>query len=177
MKIVVGTKNPAKINAVKFAFERYFSGEELIVIGENSPSKVSDQPSSQKETYEGAFNRASYCKENYDGDYFVGLEGGVDNFLNTDEIMLTAWVVILKKDSDVVGKSGGEMIYLPEELMNLMKKHKELGDAADEFFGGNNIKQKQGTIGVMTNGVFTRAEIFKDIVMKALIAHIRAWEK
>ena len=65
MKVLIGTKNPGKIEGAKKAFEHYFDNVE--VIGIKAESNVSDQPVG-KETYLGAKNRVNnlikYAQEN-----------------------------------------------------------------------------------------------------------------
>ncbi len=73
MKILVGSKNPVKLNAVKEAFSLYFENIEIVSI--SVPSNVSDQPINE-ETYEGAKNRATELQKinsnkNWNADFFV----------------------------------------------------------------------------------------------------------
>lgn len=53
-KIVVASQNPVKIRAVDSGFKQMQAGNEFEIIGLNVPSGVSDQPMTDKETYEGA---------------------------------------------------------------------------------------------------------------------------
>lgn len=48
MKLLIGTKNPVKIEAVKEAFEKYFS--EIEIEGISVDSEVGDQPSDRQIT-------------------------------------------------------------------------------------------------------------------------------
>ncbi len=65
MKILIGTKNPGKIEGARKAFERYFSNIEIEGIAVDS--EVSDQPVNS-EIIIGAKNRIlnlkKYAKEN-----------------------------------------------------------------------------------------------------------------
>ena len=51
MKVLIGTKNPGKIEGARKAFENYFDNVE--VIGIKAESNVSEQPVG-KETFQGA---------------------------------------------------------------------------------------------------------------------------
>ena len=59
MKILVGSKNPVKIEAVEETFLKYFKKVE--VIGIEVDSNVPNQPINE-ETFEGAENRALALK-------------------------------------------------------------------------------------------------------------------
>ena len=59
MKILIGTKNPGKIEGAKKAFERYFDNVEIEGIPVSS--QVPDQPF-DKEVLEGARNRVANVK-------------------------------------------------------------------------------------------------------------------
>ena len=54
MKVIIGTKNPGKINGALQALEGYY--EDIQIQGINAASEVSDQPVNE-ETYLGAVNR------------------------------------------------------------------------------------------------------------------------
>ena len=72
MKIIIGSKNPAKITAVKNVF--LMKGE---FVSLDIPSGVSEQPFSDEETIKGAINRAVGALKQGNGDIGIGLEGGV----------------------------------------------------------------------------------------------------
>ena len=177
MKIIVGSKNPVKIEAVKQAFEAYFPKCEIVAIGEKVPSNVSDQPSTQIETYTGALNRAKYCKENYGADYFVGLEGGITKFFDTEEIGVIEWGVVLSKESDVIGKAGGGIFILPKVLCKLIEKHKGLESAVNELFNTTDVGKKEGVNGMLTKGIADRTSDYFHIIVQALIPFIKSWEE
>lgn len=65
MKILMGTKNPGKIQGAREAFEKYFDNVEIQGIAVDS--EVGDQPFNQ-EIIQGAKNRVKnlkkYAKEN-----------------------------------------------------------------------------------------------------------------
>ena len=78
MRIVVGSKNPVKLAAVRQAFFRAFPDRPLVCVGHDVPSGVSDQPWGHAETRTGALQRARGALLAETGaDYAVGIEGGV----------------------------------------------------------------------------------------------------
>lgn len=75
MKILMGTKNPGKIEGAKEAFEKYF--ENVEIEGVPVSSDVGDQPINE-EIFEGAKNRVKnlkkYAKENnIEVDFFCSI--------------------------------------------------------------------------------------------------------
>ena len=49
-KVIIGSKNPVKINATKLAFEQMFPEQIFEFNGVNVSSNVDDQPSTDSET-------------------------------------------------------------------------------------------------------------------------------
>ena len=72
--VIIASLNPAKINAVKSAFELHFPIK-LSTSGISVPSEVADQPMTNEETKAGALNRVRNAKQALtDGDFYVGLK-------------------------------------------------------------------------------------------------------
>jgi inosine/xanthosine triphosphatase len=164
--IIVGSKNPVKINCTSAGFIQAFN-KEFLVEGLNIGSNVSDQPFGSEETYQGAYNRAKNAKEVFpEADYWVGIEGGVEDI--NEEMSAFAWVVILDK-SDVIGKSKTASFYLPKELAKLVRTGMELGEADDVYFNQENSKVEGGSVGLLTKGVISRKEYYQHAVVLALI--------
>lgn len=166
MKIVVASTNPVKLKATEIGFKRMFNLDPEIK-GVSVPSGVSDQPMTEEETLKGAINRANNAKkENPDADYWVGLEGGVED--KNDELHAFAWMAVLDKDGKL-GKGKTGTFILPQKIAELIRQGDELGTADDKVFGGNNSKQKNGSIGILTGDVLTRAGFYSDAIIMALI--------
>ncbi|GAL38019.1 inosine/xanthosine triphosphatase [Vibrio maritimus] len=88
-KVVIASLNPAKINAVKSAFESAFPNQSFEFEGVSVPSGVADQPMDNEETHRGAVNRVNNAKQSKQGgDYYVGIEAGLDGGCTF------AWMVI-----------------------------------------------------------------------------------
>ncbi|MFZ1360688.1 MAG: inosine/xanthosine triphosphatase [Candidatus Saccharimonadales bacterium] len=170
MKIIVASKNPIKIAAVRSGFENLFPEFESIDIeGVSVPSGVRDQPMTFEETLEGAKNRVVNAKADFpDADFWVGLEGGVD--LHGSEMAVSGWVVAEDK-SGRVGKSMTNTIYLPPRVAELVAGGMELGEADDVVFGTHNSKQSNGAVGILTHDVLQREEGFMMGVVGALVPH------
>jgi len=61
-KVIIASKNPVKINAVKIGFEKMFPLEKFKFKGISVPSNVNNQPKNDKETMLGGINRANNAK-------------------------------------------------------------------------------------------------------------------
>lgn len=166
-KVIVGSQNPVKLRATEEAFSEMFPHEEFTFIAHSAPSGVREQPLGDTETLQGATNRARACKEEYsDGDYFVGLEGGIGDW--EDNFWSFAWMHIEDaKGSSGNGKTGSLM--LPPRMSTLIREGKEMSIAADSVFQENGSKHKGGTVGLLTDAVVVRKDFYKMALIFALI--------
>ncbi len=164
--IIVASTNPVKIAAALSGFRRMFPDEEFSVRGMSVPSGVSDQPRTDEETQRGALNRmAAALKQIPQADYWIGLEGGVED--RDGELECFAWMVV--SDGTRLGKSRTATFYLPEEAARLVRQGMELGHADDVVFGRANSKQQNGSVGLLTGDVVDRAAYYEQAVILALI--------
>ena len=78
MKVVVGSKNPVKVNATRIALQQVLAaGDDFEVVGVDAPSLVADQPMTEAETRLGAVNRVKACMAEQKTDAETN-EGGAD---------------------------------------------------------------------------------------------------
>lgn len=165
-KIVVASDNPVKIQAALNGFQQMFPQQVFTASGLTVPSGVSDQPLTSAETLQGALGRANAVREKLpDADYWVGIEGGVEEA--NGEMEVFAWVVILSPDR--MGKSRTGTFYLPQEVIHLVRQGIELGHADDMVFGRTNSKQKNGSVGLLTDDAITRLSYYEHAVILALV--------
>mgnify|MGYP001570346227 CR=1 FL=1 len=166
-KIVVASKNPVKISAALAAFRKIFPSEIFEAEGVSVPSGVSDQPKSDRETFEGAKNRATNASVAHPtADFWVGMEGGVEEGSGT--MGSFAWMVV-KAKSGAFGKGRTSTFFLPPRVAELIKQGKELGEADDIVFGGTNTKQKNGAVGLLTGDAVTRTSYYTEALILSLI--------
>jgi inosine/xanthosine triphosphatase len=163
-KVIIASKNPVKINATKLAFEKIFPDDKFEFVGESAPSGVADQPMTDLETLQGAKNRAKHIMENVEGDYWVGIEGGLEE--ENGKLEAFAWVFICSKSME--GWSRSATFTLPKEISELVRNGTELGIADDKFSNRVNSKQGNGTVGLVTNDVITRTLYYEQPVILAL---------
>ncbi len=164
----VGSENPVKVGCVAEALAEFWP--EAKAVGVNADSGVGAQPSSDHETFTGAFNRARQSLETIpDANFGVGLEGGT---LDTEDGMWAyAWAVIVDR-AGRVGKGQTGRFLLPEAVARLVREGMELGEADDRFFGHSNSKQKEGAIGILSDGRITRTGLYKPAVIFALLRFV-----
>jgi len=168
VEIVVASKNPVKIEAVRGAFAAVFRDVGLDVQGISAASGVSDQPMGDEETLAGARNRAANAAADRPGaSYTVGIEGGCA--IATDgRLSVFAWIVVRAADGRTgVSKTG--VFYLPQEVARLVADGMELGHADDVVFGRENSKKATGSVGLLTGDVVTRRTYYEQAVVLALI--------
>ena len=170
MKILMGTKNPGKIEGAKKAFEEYF--ENVDIEGVSVQSEVPDQPVNE-EIFVGAKNRVKNLKKyaienNIEADFFIASEAGITNLLG-DWIDINAAVIESKDGFMSVGTSQGFPI--PEKYVDEIKET-ELGKVMDRIFNGQKLGNGKGGISFLTKDVINRINLTKDAFVMALISHI-----
>jgi inosine/xanthosine triphosphatase len=169
-KVIITSKNPVKIQAVKIGFERMFPNQGFEFIGLSFSSNVSDQPSSNNEAFIGAKNRVDNASNEVDADFYVGIESGIEHL--EEEMVTFAWCVV--KSAGKYGKSRTGTFFLPKKVARLIKEGKELGEADDIVFKCSNSKQENGAIGILTDNVITRTKSMAEAVILSLIPFKRA---
>jgi inosine/xanthosine triphosphatase len=160
--IAIGSKNPVKVAAVQAVFKPIFPEAWYAVT--TVPSGVPDQPWGDEETRQGALNRAKAALQQNQADYGLGLEGGVIE--TTAGLMTCAWCAIIDTQGRV-GFGGGVHILLPSMVAAGLRRGEELGPLMDRLSGEDNTKQKQGAVGILTNGLINRQSAYEQIVAMA----------
>lgn len=164
-KVAIGTKNPAKIKAVEIAFRKLWPDSQFEFVALDVASGISAQPMTDAESITGARNRALAAIKAISADYGVGLEGGIQdvNGLYFD----SGWCVVVDK-SGVEGVASSAKIPVPEKMMEYVSRGEELGLVLERFSQVENIKQKEGHFGLMTDNAITRTEGYVHGIILAL---------
>lgn len=171
MKILIGTKNPGKIEGARQAFEKYF--ENVEVKGVPVSSDVSNQPLNE-EVFQGAKNRVKHLKEyaksnNIEADFYIAVEGGIQNLLCNEWIDFNAAVIEDSQGLNSVGISQGFPI--PDKYMDEIRAT-ELGKVMDRIFNGNELNKGQGGISLLTHKEITRIDLTRNAFIMALTKYI-----
>lgn len=171
MIIAVGTKNKAKLKAVEEVVVRTLLADAKIT-GYDIASRVSEQPFSEEETRQGAINRAISAKENSGADLGFGLEGGV-KWLGS-ELYLCNWAALASEQG--IYTAAGAQIPLPKEIAMALLQGEELGPVMDRYTQTEDTRQHAGAIGVFTDGLIDRSQMFEPII-EMLVGQYRYWAK
>lgn len=166
MKIAIGTKNQAKAQAVKNVCNEFMENIEFIML--EVPSNVSEQPFGDKETLQGAKNRALNASMDEQVDLSFGLEGGVKEL--DGQLFICNWGVLHTKSGHQY-KAGGAQIPLPEEIACAIRNGEELGPVMDQYTNQVGIRHHEGAVGVFTNGIVKRSDMFEHVV-KLLVGQL-----
>lgn len=167
MRIVIGSLNETKINAVKEVFP------EADIVPASVPSEVSNQPVGDEETEQGAINRAQNARDLYSNSIGIGLEGGV--MLHRGALFLCNWGALVTPDRKSYTASGAR-IKLPSEFKKKIEQGLELSEIMDEYTSKKNIRHHEGAIGIFTNGRMFRMDMFSHVVT-LLRGQMEYWSK
>lgn len=169
MKVLIGTKNPGKIEGAREAFKNYF--DDFDMDGIPVLSDVSEEPINN-EIYEGARNRVNnlmkYAKEfGLDAEYFLGVESGITNLLGK-------WVIIsiaVIKDKNGYESWGTSPAFpVPDKYVEEIIST-DLGKVMDKIFEQNDLRSGKGGISFVTNGIISRIDLIREAFIMALTQH------
>jgi inosine/xanthosine triphosphatase len=101
---------------------------------------------------------------------FIGLEGGVfqsDFSSNKRELWSTVWAAVLDQDEKLF-LSNGARFPLPEFLSEMLLAGQEMGPSLGKLVGEENLRQKEGMIGYLTNNFTNRTDEYASIAKVAI---------
>jgi inosine/xanthosine triphosphatase len=164
--IVVASQNPVKVEATRRGFEKMFPGTVFHLHTVAALSGVRQQPLSDTETLQGALNRTQHAAHLMpQANYWVGIEGGVEERQGTMEAF--AWIVVYTPN--LVGRSRTGTFHVPAGVATLLRQGCELGPAVEELYGRSQVKHTTGAVGVLTDGVIDRVQLYEHAVVLALV--------
>lgn len=170
MKILMGTKNPGKIEGARQAFEKYF--ENVEIEGVLAKSEVSEQPVNE-EILQGAKNRVKnvklYAKENkIEADYFIASEAGITDLLG-EWVDVNAVIVENAEGLQSVGIS--QAFPIPDKYIEEIRE-KDLGKLMDKLFRGDELNKRDGGISILTRGEISRIDLTRNAFIMALTKYL-----
>jgi len=169
MKVNVGTGNSLKVEAVRAVFAVAFPGDSIEVMAVNVPSGVPAQPFGDQVAI-GAINRAHGAL--FDADYGVGIEAGIVHFPGCNERFSVQFCAIIDRDGEVtVGHGPGYT--LPREVIAALEAGSDLNREMSRISGIDEIREKMGAIGYLSNGITDRLAITREAVLMALIPRLK----
>lgn len=150
-KIIVGSLNKTKVNAIKSVFT------DDDIQSREVASHVLKQPITTEMTRIGAVNRAKNGLVTASVDYSIGLEGGV-TFVN-GELYVCNWGALATASGTIFTASGG-LIPLPSSFIEPILQGEELAVLMDEYTNKPNVRSQAGAIGIFTDGLVVRKEVY-----------------
>ncbi|SHG53714.1 DUF84 family protein [Halobaculum gomorrense] len=166
MRIGVGSGNPVKREATERAVAGADGfGDGTFVEACPVPSGVPEQPHGHDETRSGARNRANAVLDEGYG-LGVGIEGGVAEFTERDDLFLVMWAAVA--DGERVGVAGGPSLALPPSIAGRVRDGEELGPVMDDVLGESDVASNQGAAGALTGGRVDRTDALRTAVAGAL---------
>lgn len=166
MKVLIGSKNPGKIEGAKNAFSKYF--EDVQVVGVSAESGVPDQPVNSQ-ILTGAKNRVAntikFAKENkIDFDFCIAVESGLECRFGFWQIVNVAVIKSMNCDESI-GTSAGFPV--PLEYVDEIKNN-SLGNLMDKLFDKKDLHSGTGGVGLLTHGEITRIDLNEQAFVMAL---------
>jgi inosine/xanthosine triphosphatase len=175
--VVVGSTRKPKVGAVRDAVATFGSllapDKQIEVIGVEVESGVSHTPTSREELMQGARQRAEAVQKlaaqnREGGDFFVGLEGGLDVIQENGQrrVFLESWAYVSDGTRGFFGRSGS--IEVAEAVVEeVVDRGTELSIAIDRFAGEAGVRDAQGAWGVLSGNLVTRQDSFRVAVITA----------
>jgi inosine/xanthosine triphosphatase len=164
MKIIVGSKNPVKINAVKQIFSKVYKNIQIKAL--KIDSGVGNQPLGLNQCYQGALNRAEKVKLKHPAaDFWIGIEAGLQTF---DFGTFTGGIVVILDKNNIQGIGISSQLLLPEKIVSKTSKKNELGQVLGNITQRKNIKKQEGAFGLFTNNIISRKDAYVQAVACAL---------
>jgi inosine/xanthosine triphosphatase len=168
LTIGLASRNPIKVEAAKNAFERSFRRPCRIQF----PEKLDfpHQPLNLEATLQGALERAKRALKISNAEFGVGMEGGVAKIpKSTGEPFIIGWVAIRSIEGRI-STAQTTTVPLPSQIFNELQNHPEveLGTIIDRLSGRRNTKQKSGAVGILTENLVVRRDLFEQALICAL---------
>ncbi len=169
IRVAVGSTNKVKVDAVRNIFTQAFGLVEVVSV--EPEHGVGKQPR-EKQTIEGAIQRAKNSIAKTGADFGVGIEAGL--FYNS----------VLQKHLDIqycaIVDSWGKMTVghgpgfeYPPEVVKAVLGGGSVGDTMSQITEIEKIGHKQGSIGYLSDGLIDRTSLTEIAVLMALVPRIR----
>ncbi len=160
MIVAIGSKNPTKVRALQHVVREM----DFKVVAKSVTSSVSSQPLSDLETMQGAINRAQEVLKVTTCHIGIGLEGGITEVGNF--AFVCNWGALIDSNGLKCVASGG-LVELPDGIREEVNAGKELSEVMEKYTRMTNNDKTVGAIGILTNGLVTRQEVY-ELVVKSL---------
>lgn len=159
--VIAASSNPAKVEAVRSAFEAVFGSDNCRIEGVEVDSSVAKQPIGDKETRTGARQRVLSARNvRPDADYWVGIEAGID------DNMTFSWIAV--ENVRHRGESRSASLELPPLVLEHIHQGKTLSEAMESMTGIANLGKLGGAISYYTQSLLNRSAVYQQAILLAL---------
>lgn len=170
MKVIVGSTNKAKVEAVEEILREYPHLAAAKVTKTDVSSDISAQPKSLEETVRGAMNRARNAF--HDSDYAIGLESGLMEvpYTKSGYMDVCACAIYDGKEFHIGLSSGWEF---PDKRIteSILLEGIDMSQAINKFglTKSETVGSEEGAVGILTKGRVDRKAYSKEALRMALI--------
>jgi inosine/xanthosine triphosphatase len=177
MRIALGSSRAAKVAAVRSAAARVASIEApwggAAIVACDVETDTPAMPLTDEDLMRGAMARALavqalLSKDRASADLYVGLEGGFHSTKVEGEriTFLKGWAYVTDGSRGSFGASPS--IVVPEAIVrSVVEGGRELAEVIDEIAGQQDVRSRQGSWGVLSRDLFTRAMSFEVALVAA----------
>ncbi len=170
LRVAVGSVNPNKVDAVTDVISQFYDSMDVKAFAVESV--VPEQPFNE-DTIRGAINRAKNALHEWgDADIGVGIEAGLIYEPMTEKYYDVQYCAIADRIGWITLGHGPGFIY-PKKVMANVSEGLAIGDAMKKAYGTENIGYKEGAIGFLTEGRYTRKLLSENAVIMAFVPRIR----
>lgn len=182
LRIAVGSTSAPKVQCVRSGIARWqqlprFAGVSVEITEHKTESGVPDQPIGHEQTAQGAINRArSLHASGVVADFYVGIEGGVDELHVNGErhAFCNGYVYVWDGARGFLGSMGAAPLS-PQLHADIYTKGISLGDSIAAAFQREHINHEEGFVGVATDNLITRADFCAHGFLFAFMPFWQPW--
>jgi inosine/xanthosine triphosphatase len=171
LRAVVGTGNPVKERAAEAAIRATREGEAAVEAADVATS-VPDQPRGARQTTRGALERAvGALADDAEADWGVGIEAGLVEAPGWGDPLDVQVVAVVDRGGRASLGQGPGFAY-PRSILAAVEGGATVGTAVSEATGIPEVGEKQGAIGVLSEGAMDRTRLTEDGVLVALVPRL-----
>ena len=170
LRVVVGTKNPVKVEAVRSVFGRCFPRRRPDVRGVPVRSSVASEPFGN-DVINGAIQRARSALEKTGAHLGVGIEAGLFWCEHLQDFIDVQYCAIVDRGERITLGHGPGFQY-PPIIMSRVRDGKTVGQAMEEISGISGIGRKQGVVGYLSRGILVRKRLTETALVAAMLPRL-----
>jgi len=173
MRVHVGTRNPAKRDAVERVFGRVYPDQGWDVRRVSAEADVPEQPFAG-DVARGAQQRAQAALATPDRpDFGVGIEAGL---IWNDLLRVyfdVQYAVIVDQTGQQTAGHGPGFVYPPAVIEAVVNDGRTVGEAMEAMSGIDGIGKRMGAIGYLSRGHMDRTALSEQAILMALVPRLR----